>query len=51
MLHMKAKRSGYQSVIVPTILHGAEMWVLRVVERRRLDMFEVGCWVDGHDEG
>ena len=33
----------YAGVVVPTALYVAEMWGLREAERKKLDVFEMGC--------
>ena len=40
---MGVKRSLYQSVVMPTVLYGAETWGTRVAERRKVDVFEMKC--------
>ena len=40
---MNAKRTLYESVIVPTVIYGGESWGLTVKERRRLDVMEMNC--------
>ena len=42
-LGMRAKNQLYEGVIVPTVVYGAETWSTRVVERNKLDVFEMGC--------
>ena len=37
------KKTMYRQVIVPTVTYGAETWVLREAERRRLNVFEMKC--------
>ena len=33
----------YKGIIVPTAPHGAETWGLGEAERRKLEVFEMGC--------
>ena len=33
----------YEGVAVPMALYAAETWGLREAERRKLDVFEMGC--------
>ena len=40
---MEAKKVLYEGVVVPTVLYGSETWGLREAERRKLDVFEMGC--------
>ena len=40
---MDAKRSLYESVVVPTVLYGSECWGLKANERHRLNVFEMRC--------
>ena len=40
---MEVKRKLYEGVVVPTALYGSETWGLREEERRKLDVFEMGC--------
>lgn len=40
-LSMKARGGVYEAVIMPTMLHGAETWRLREVERSQVDVFEM----------
>ncbi len=42
-LHLNAKKTLNEGVIVPTVLYGAEAWGLREAERRRLNVFEMKC--------
>ena len=42
-LGMKAKKSLYEGVIVPTALYGAETWGMRSVERRKVNVLEIKC--------
>ena len=42
-LGMEAKKLLYEGIVVPTALYGAEAWGLREAERRKLDVFEMGC--------
>ena len=40
---MKAKKTLYESIIVPTVLYGGEAWGLKKAERERLDVMEMKC--------
>ena len=40
-LGIKAKKCLYESVIVPTALHGAEAWGMRSAERRKVNVLEM----------
>ena len=42
-LGIKAKKCLYEGVIVPTALYGAEAWVMRSAERRKVNVFEMKC--------
>ena len=42
-LGIKAKKCLYEGVIVPTSLYGAEAWVMRSAERRKVNVLEVKC--------
>jgi len=42
-MSMEAKRGLYESVIVPTVLYGAETWCLSAAERKKVDVFEMKC--------
>ena len=42
-LGMESKKRLYESVIVPTVLYGAETWCLRETERKKLNVFEMKC--------
>ena len=43
VLGIKAKRSLYEGVIVPTALYGAEAWGMRSAERRKVNVLEMKC--------
>ena len=40
---IKAKKFLYETVIVPTALHGAEAWGMRSAERRKVNVLEMKC--------
>ena len=40
---IKAKKSLYEGVIVQTALYGAEVWGMRSVERRKVNVLEMKC--------
>ena len=40
---MEVKRRLYESVIVPSALYGSETWGMKVVERRRMNVFDMRC--------
>ena len=42
-LGMGGKKMLYEGIVVPTALYGAETWGLREAERRKLNVFEMGC--------
>ena len=42
-LGIKAKKCLYEGVIVPTAMYGAEAWVMRSAERRKVNVFEIKC--------
>ena len=42
-LGIKAKKCLYEGVIVPTALYGAEAWVMRSDERRKVNILEMKC--------
>ena len=42
-LGIKAKKCLYEGVIVPTALYGAEVWGMRSVERRKVNILEMKC--------
>ena len=42
-LGVKAKKCLYDGVIVPTALYGAEAWVMRSAERRKVNVLEMKC--------
>ena len=42
-LGIKAKKSLYEGVIVPTASHGAEAWGMRSAERRKVSVLEMMC--------
>ena len=42
-LRIKANKSLYEGVIVPTALHGAEAWGMRSAERRKVNVLEMKC--------
>ena len=42
-LGIKAKKSLYEGVIVPTALYGVESWGMRSAERRKVNVLEMKC--------
>ncbi len=40
---MNAKRRLNKEVMLPTALYGAETWIMRAAERRRLNVMEMRC--------
>ena len=42
-LGIKAKKCLYEGVIVPTALCGAEAWVMRSAERRKVNVLDMKC--------
>ena len=40
---IKAKKSLYEGVIVPTALYGAESWGMRRAERTKVNILEMKC--------
>ena len=42
-LGMGAKKMLYEGIVVPTALYGSETWGLKEVERKKLNVFEMGC--------
>ena len=42
-LGIKAQKSLYEGVIVPTVLYGAEAWGMRSAERRKVNALEMQC--------
>ena len=42
-LGVNVKRMMYESIVVPTVLYGAETWGLNVREKRRLNVMEMKC--------
>ena len=40
---MNAKKCLYEGVIVPTVLYGPEVWGMRSVERRKVNVLEMKC--------
>ena len=40
---IKARKSLYEGVIVPTALYGAEAWGMRSAERRKVNVLEMKC--------
>ena len=42
-LGIKAKKSLYEAVIVPTVLYGAEAWGMRSAEQRKVNVLEMKC--------
>ena len=33
----------YEKVIVPTVMYGSESWAMKVMERQKLNVFEMKC--------
>ena len=44
-LRIKAKKSLYQGVIVPTALYGAEAWGMKSAERTKVNVLEMNCLI------
>ena len=42
-LGIKAKKCLYEGVIVPMVLYGAEVWGMRIAERRKVNVLEMKC--------
>lgn len=42
-LGMNVKRVLYEKVIVPTVMYGSELWGMKVMERQKLNVFEMKC--------
>ena len=42
-LGMNVKKILYERVVVPTVTYGSELWGLKVRERQKLNVFEMGC--------
>ena len=40
---IETKKSLHEGVIVPTPLYGAEAWVMRSAERRKVNVLEIMC--------
>ena len=43
LLWIKAKKSLYDGVIVPTALYGSEAWGMRSAERNKENVLEIKC--------
>ena len=42
---MEPMRGLHKRVVVPTVLYGANTWGMRAEERRRLNAFEMKCFL------
>ena len=42
-LGMNVKKVLYEKVVVPTVMHGSELWGMKVTERQKLNVFEMKC--------
>ena len=42
-LGMNVKKELYEKVVVPTVTYGSECWGMKVVERQKLNVFEMKC--------
>ena len=40
---MEVKRAMYESILVPTVLYGAECWTMKAEDRRRVNVLEMSC--------
>ena len=40
---MGVKRKMYNSIVIPTVMYGAECWAVKAAESRRMDVFEMNC--------
>ena len=43
-LGIKAKTCLYEAVIIPTVLYGAEAWLMRSAEIRKVNVLEMKCF-------
>ena len=42
-LGMSVKKVLYEKVVVPTVMYGSESWGMKVIERQKLNVFEMKC--------
>ena len=42
-LGMHVKKVFYEKVVVPTVMYGSESWGIKVIERQKLNVFELKC--------
>ena len=42
-LVMNVKKAFYAKVVMPTVMHGSELWGMKVTERQKLNLFEMKC--------
>ena len=42
-LGMNVKKVLYEKVVVPTVMYGSESWGMKVIERQKLNVFEMKC--------
>ena len=33
-----------KAMVFPAVIYGCESWAIKNTERRRIDVFELGCW-------
>ena len=33
-----------KAMVFPVVMYGCESWTVKKAERRRIDVFELGCW-------
>jgi len=42
--HAEKTFKMHSTVIFPAVLYGSKIWFLTLKEKRRLRVFEIGCW-------
>ena len=42
---MPTKIHLVKAMVFPEVMYGCESWTVKKAERRRIDVFELGCWI------
>ena len=42
---MFGKRNLVKAMVFPVVMYGCESWTVKKAERRRIDAFELWCWI------
>ena len=45
LTYLKEKKYLLIAMVFPVVMYGCESWTVKKVERRRIDAFELWCWI------